>query len=77
VGGQAGGLDGLGPPQHLPAVAELGCHLDTLNRQTRRAEDGMQVRMVDPESAGCRLGLADKLSRLPAVALASRSDGSG
>lgn len=77
MGGQASRLDGLGPPQHFPAIAKLGCYLDSLNRQTRRAEDGVQVRMVGPESAGRHLGLADKLPRLPAVALASRGDGSG
>jgi hypothetical protein len=77
MGGQAGWLDGLGPPQHLPTVAEFGCNLDTLNRQARRAENGVQVRMVGPESAGRHLGLADKLPRLPAVALASCGDSSG
>src|SRR5512133_4176579 len=76
VGGQTGGLDGLGPPQHLPAVAEFGCYLHTLNRQTGGAEDGMQVGMFGPESTGRHLRFADKFPRFPAVALASRGDGS-
>jgi hypothetical protein len=67
----------LRPPQNLTAVAQLGRHLDTLNRQAGRAEDGVQVGVIGPEPAGCRLGLADKLPRLPAVAPASRRDGSG
>jgi 4a-hydroxytetrahydrobiopterin dehydratase len=77
VGRKAGRLDRLRPPQNLPAVAELGRHLDALNRQAGRAEDGVQVCMVGPESAGCSLRLADKLPRLPAVALASCGDSSG
>ena len=67
----------LRPPQNLTAVAQLGRHLDTLNCQAGRAEDGVQVGVVGPEPAGRCFRFADKLPCLPAVALASRRDGCG
>jgi hypothetical protein len=51
-------------PQDLSAVTELGRHLNALDRQARRPEDRVKVRMVSPKPAGCCFGLAHLLQEL-------------
>ena len=63
--------------QDLSPVAELGRHLNALDRQASRPEDCVKVRMVSPKPAGCGLGLTHQLPGLTAVALASRGDSGG
>jgi len=63
--------------QDLSAVAEFGRHLNALDRQARRPEDCVKVRMVSPKPAGCCFDLAHQLPGLTAVALASRGDSGG
>lgn len=76
-GRQAAGVGVLGAAQGLAAVAELGGHLDAVDREVGRAEQGVQAGVLAVAGGGCRPGAAEEFPRLGGLAQLRGGDRSG